>query len=402
MSGPLDGVRVLELSRVLAGPYCGMLLGDLGAEVVKLERPGPGDDLRGWGPPFTAAGESTYFLSVNRNKRSIAVDMKSEAGLEVVHDLVRRSDVLIENFRPDGMQRLGLDPASLDALNPRLVHCSLTAYGTTGPMRDLPGYDVIIQGVGGLMSVTGQPDGPPTRVGVAVVDIASGLYSALGIVAALRRRDATGEGERVSTSLLEVELACMPNLTAAYLMEGVRPERLGNGHPNTAPYGVFRTGDGEIVLAVGNDVQWGRLCRATGHDDFADHPRWKRNRERQEGRAELEALVEGWCGAFATDELVRRLTEAGVPNGPIQGVDEALSSPQAEALDVVLSIPDGDGDPLRLVGSPLHFEPRAGDGEPPARRPPRLGQDRDHVLRELLGYGAERADELQRRGAFGA
>jgi crotonobetainyl-CoA:carnitine CoA-transferase CaiB-like acyl-CoA transferase len=401
MNGPLAGVRVLELASVLAGPYCGMLLGDLGADVVKLERPGTGDDLRGWGPPFTDDGESTYFLSVNRNKRSVAVDLKSEAGLEVVHDLIRGSDVLVENFRPDGMERLGLGSEVLARVNPRLVHCSITAYGPTGPMRDLPGYDVIVQGVGGLMSVTGQPDGPPTRVGVAVVDVATGLYAALGIVAALRERDATGEGQRVSTSLLEVELACMPNLTAANLISGVVPERLGNGHPNTAPYGVFRTRDGEIVLAVGNDVQWRRLCRATGHDDFAEHPRWARNRQRQAGRAELEGIVEGWFAEFDTAALVSRLTAFEVPNGPIQRVDEALASPQAEALGCVVSIPDGDGEPLRLVGSPVHFSARGPAGASPLR-PPRLDEDRDWVLEQLLGYSSERSAQLARRGAFGS
>jgi crotonobetainyl-CoA:carnitine CoA-transferase CaiB-like acyl-CoA transferase len=401
MSAPLEGVRVLELARVLAGPYCGMLLGDLGAEVVKLERPGEGDDLRGWGPPFMPDGESTYFLSVNRNKRSIAVDLKSDAGREIVHDLVARSDVLIENFRPDGMERLGLGGGALERLNPRLVHCSVTAYGPTGPMRDLPGYDVIVQGVGGLMSVTGQPDGPPTRVGVAVVDVATGLYAALGIVAALRARDATGLGQRVSTSLLEVELACMPNLTAAYLLRGVTPTRLGNGHPNTAPYGVFRTADGEIVLAVGNDVQWRRLCRATGHDDFAEHPRWARNGDRQAARVELEQLVGGWFAELTTAELVERLTAFEVPNGPIQGVGEALSGAQAAALDCVMTIAGDGGDPLRLVRSPLHFS-AAGEGGTAARRPPRLDEDREHVLRALLGYDAERAAALEQRGAFGS
>ena len=401
MTSPLAGVRVLELAQVLAGPYCGMVLGDLGAEVVKLERPGAGDDLRGWGPPFMPDGESTYFLSVNRNKRSVAVDLKTKAGLEVVHDLIANTDVLVENFRPGGMDRLGLDAGTLARLNPRLVRCSITAYGPTGPMRDLPGYDVIVQGVGGLMSVTGHPDGPPTRVGVAVVDVATGLYAALGIVAALRARDATGEGQEVSTSLLEVELACMPNLTAANLLSGVVPERLGNGHPNTAPYGVFRTRDSEIVLAVGNDAQWRRLCRATGHEDFAEHPRWARNAHRQAARAELEGIVEEWFAEFDTADLVDRLTTFEVPNGPIQTVGEALSSSQAEALGCVISIPAAEGDPIRLVGSPLHFGSRDVAAPADARRPPRLGEDAALVLEGLLGYAPSRTEDLARRGAFG-
>lgn len=398
MSGPLEGIRVLEMARVLAGPYCGMLLGDLGAEVIKLERPGRGDDLRGWGPPFMPDGESTYFLSVNRNKRSVAVDLKSAAGLEVVRDLIGGCDVLIENFRPDGMERLGLDEEVLAVLNPRLVHCSITAYGPTGPLRDFPGYDVIVQGIGGLMSVTGQPDGPPTRVGVAMVDIATGLYSALGVVAALRERDATNIGQRLATSLLEVEFACMPNLTAAYLLRGVKPTRLGNGHPNTAPYGVFPTADGEIVLAVGNDVQWRRLCRAIDHPEFAEHPGWALNGDRQRRRAELETIVAGWFAEFTTSGLVERLNAFGVPNGPIQGVDEALDGPQATALNCVATISDGDGDPLRLVGSPLHLTSQE---TPEPRRPPRLDEDRDEVLRTVLGYDRSRAEDLARRGAFG-
>jgi crotonobetainyl-CoA:carnitine CoA-transferase CaiB-like acyl-CoA transferase len=399
MSAGLRGIRVLELARVLAGPYCGMLLGDMGAEVIKVERPGAGDDLRGWGPPFTDDGESTYFLSVNRNKRSVAVDLKTDAGRAIVADLIRRSDVVIENFRPGGMEKLGFGADELKRLNPRLVHCSITAYGTSGPMRDLPGYDVIVQALGGLMSVTGPADGPPTRVGVAMVDIATGLYAALGIVSALRERDRTGRGQRVETSLLAVELACMPNLTAGYLMKGVRPRRLGNGHPNAAPYGVYRTSDGELVLAVGNDVQWRRLCEAVGRPEYAEHPTWARNGDRQARRAELDEMLEQWFASWTTADLTRRLTEFEVPNGPIQDVGEALDSPQTEAMGSVVEIEDDHGEPLRLVGSPLAFPDSEGA---PLTRPPRLDEDRERVLREVLGYDDDTVAAAERGGAFGA
>jgi crotonobetainyl-CoA:carnitine CoA-transferase CaiB-like acyl-CoA transferase len=379
MPFPLEGVRVLELARVLAGPYCGMVLGDLGAEVIKVERPALGDDLRSWGPPFTADGESTYFLSVNRNKRSIALDLKSPDDLEIVKDLVRVSDVVLENFKPGGMERLGLGPSVLASLNPSLVHCSITAYGTAGPMRDEPGYDVIVQALGGLMSVTGYPDGPPTRVGVAIVDIATGLNAAIAVLAALRVRQATGAGQRVDLSLLGVELASMPNLTAGYLVEGVVPRRRGNGHPNAAPYGVFPTADGEIVLAIGNDDQWRRLCEALDRPHLATDPKWARNGSRQNNNPELETMLAGWFGNWTTEALTARLKAFDVPIGPLRTVGEALESEQARALDAVVEV---DGPALRLVGSPLRF---AGEQPRPARRPPRLDEDREHVLQSVLG-----------------
>ncbi len=396
MSGPLAGIRVLELARVLAGPYCGMMLADLGADVIKVEQPDVGDDLRHWGPPFVGDGQSTYFLSVNRNKRSISLDLKTPAGRGVFEQLVAGSDVLIENFRPGGLEALGLDDETLRSRNPGLIHCSITAYGTVGPLRDRPGYDVMVQAMSGLMSVTGEPGGEPMKVGVAMVDIAVGLNSAVGILAALLERVRTGEGGRVATSLLEVAVAALPNLTAGFLMAGAVPKRLGNSHPNAIPYGVYRTRDSHIVLAVGNDDQWRRLCHAMGNDTLATHPDWATNGARITRRAEVDNLVAEWFLGWDTADLADLLTLNEVPNGPINAIPDVLAHPQVTALGLVRATDHPTSGTLRYVASPLHMGVEA-----PNRPAPLLDQHRQDVLRDVLGLTPAQARDLEQAGAFG-
>jgi len=396
MNGPLSGIRVLELARVLAGPYCGMMLADLGADVIKIEQPGVGDDLRHWGPPFVGDGQSTYFLGVNRNKRSIALDLKSPAGRGTFAQLVARSDVLIENFRPGGLEALGLDDHALRSKNATLIHCSITAYGTVGPLRDRPGYDVMVQAMSGLMSVTGEPGGQPMKVGVAMVDIAVGLNAAVGILAALVERGRTGEGKRVATSLLEVAVAALPNLTAGYLMAGAVPERLGNSHPNAIPYGVYRTRDSHIVLAVGNDEQWRRLCHAMGHDALATHPDWATNGVRISRRAEVDSLVAEWFLRWTAADLGDLLTRHEVPNGPINGIPDVLEHPQVAALGLIRTTDHPTSGALRYVGSPLHMGQEA-----PSEPPPLLDQHRLDILWDVLGLAPAQANQLEQAGAFG-
>jgi len=394
----LAGIRVLDFSRVLAGPYCTMVLGDLGADIVKVERDGVGDDLRQWGPPFMPDGESTYFLSVNRNKRSIALDLKTESGRGVALKLVRQSDVMLENFRPGVMESLGLGYEQLKAINPKLVYCSITGYGATGPLANRPGYDVITQGMGGLMSVTGEPEGVPTRVGVAIIDVATGLYSAIAILGALQSRNRSGQGQRVDLSLLETCLAVMPNLTAGYLMAGAKPDRLGNGHPNAVPYRVFPTRDGNVTLAVGTDEQWQRLCKVVGHPELAADPRYAENHARIARRAEVEVLVTGWFQQKGTDEWVELLSQVEVPCGPIYTIDRILTDPQIEALGTVKTVTHPTSGPLRVVGSPFHLST---DDTEPYLPPPLLGEHTMEVLKELLSINEAELLALQQAGAFG-
>ncbi len=398
MSRALEGVRVLDFSRVLAGPYCAMILADLGAEVVKVERPGPGDDLRGWGPPFTPDGESTYFLSVNRNKRSVTLDLKSEAGRRVAERLAAKSDVVLENFQPGVMESFGLGYEELKEINPRLVYCSITGYGRAGPLKDRPGYDIVIQSMGGLMSVTGEPQGLPMRVGVAIVDLVTGLYSAIGILGALQSRALHGHGQRVDLSLLESCLSVMPNLTAGYLMAGAKPARLGNGHPNAVPYKTFATKDGHLTLAIGNDGQWRQLCGAAGHPELANDPRYAKNQARVAGREEVDELVSGWLAQKTSAEWMKLLASAAVPCGPVYTIDRILAHPQVAALDLLKTMAHPTGGSLRVVGAPFHF---SDDDTEPYLPPPLLGGHTRAVLKEVLGKSEADLDDLANRGAFG-
>ncbi|MFI7700322.1 CaiB/BaiF CoA transferase family protein [Nonomuraea sp. NPDC049480] len=373
MTGALSGLLVADFSRVLAGPYATMLLADLGAEVVKVERPGAGDDTRAWGPPYGPGGEATYFLGVNRNKRSIALDLR--AGAEAARGLAARADVLVENFRPGTMDRLGLGYDALRELNPGLVYCSITGFGS-GPGAALPGYDLIAQAVGGLMSVTGEPDGPGTKAGVALVDVITGLHAGLGILAALRHRDRTGEGQHVEVSLLSSLLSALTNHASAYAAAGVVPRAMGNRHPSIVPYEVFETADRPLVIAAGNDRLFQALCGVLDRQDLAKDARYATNAGRVAARAELVAELNAALRERPADEWFELLTAAGVPCGPINDLAAAFALAEDLGLEPAVEL-GGVGQ----VANPIRLS-----ATPPAYRlpPPGLGQDEDWV-REILG-----------------
>lgn len=363
---PLDGIVVLDLSRVLAGPYCTMILGDLGADVIKIEPPA-GDETRRWGPPFVK-GESAYFLAVNRNKRSVVADLKTERGRELVRRIAARADILVENFRPGTLTRLGLDLAELRERNPRLITLSISGMGATGPERDLPGYDFIVQAAGGLMSITGPPEGPPMKVGVAVVDLTTGMMAANALLAALHARHATGRGQHIDISLLETQVAWLANIASAYLLTGEAPVRHGNAHPTIVPYQTFEAADGPFALGVGSDAQWRRLCAAIGRPELADDARFRTNPDRVAHRdALVRILADHFRGARAA-EWIRRIAEADVPVGPVRTVPEVLEGEQVRARGMIETVAHPTIGELRLVGIPFKFS-----GTPASiRRPPPL------------------------------
>ncbi len=364
MSGPLSHLNVLDLSRVLAGPWATQFLGDLGAQVIKIERPGQGDDTRTWGPPwFQGGGMSAYFSCTNRNKRSLAVDFTTAEGAERIRDLAREADVVIENFKTGALQKYGLDYPSLKAVKPDLVYCSITGFGQTGPYAERAGYDALIQGMGGLMSITGEPDGEPMKVGVAVVDLFTGMYAASGILAALAHRDRTGEGQQIDLALFDVQAAMLANQAANYLATGKPPNRLGNAHPSICPYQAFAASDGHLILAVGNDEQFAKFCRVAGHSDLAHQPDFATNPARVANRERLVGLLTELFQSRPRRWWIERLEEAGVPCGPINDLAELFADPQLLARGMVL-----EQDGLRMVGNPLKFSetPLAPPASPPA------------------------------------
>jgi crotonobetainyl-CoA:carnitine CoA-transferase CaiB-like acyl-CoA transferase len=373
---PLEGVRVLDLSRVLAGPYATMVLADLGADVIKVEHPERGDDTRHWGPPF-AGGESAYFLSVNRNKRSIGVDLKSTEGLEKITGLAADADVVIENLRRGALEKLGLGYEALKELNPDLIYCSITGFGP-GQDEERPGYDFLIQARAGIMGITGfpEPEGEPTKVGVAIADIVCGLYAATAILAALRRRDATGEGARIEVPLFESTLGWLANRGQEYLVSGEDRGRMGNGHPTIVPYQTFDASDKQIAIAVGNDAQFGRLCEAIGREDLAADERFATNPDRVASRDELVEILQRELSERTADEWVERIRAAGVPCGPVNTLAEALADEHLSSTDMLQEIEHPLAGVLRMLASPMLF-----DGErPPVRRPPpTLGQHTEEV-----------------------
>jgi crotonobetainyl-CoA:carnitine CoA-transferase CaiB-like acyl-CoA transferase len=389
MSGPLSGVRVLDLSRVLAGPFCTMILGDLGAEVIKVERPEGGDDTREWGPPF-AAGESAYYLSVNRNKKSVLADLKSGKGRGVVTALAAKSDVVIENFRVGVAERMGLGYAQLSAADPGLVYCSITGYGRTGPYRDLPGYDFIIQAMSGLMSITGEREGEPMKLGVATVDLTTGLYAAVAILAALRRKEATGEGQHIDVSLMDSALSWLANVGENYLVSGEVSGRFGNAHASIVPYQVFRASDGFLAVGVGNDKQFRRFCEIAGVPELASDERFATNPARVRNRGALVPMLEEIFGRRETRYWIERLWKEGIPAGPINAVDKALDDPHAAAREMVVTMAHPGAGSVRLIGSPMKF---SGTPVEYRRPPPLLGEHTEGVLRELLGMSEEEVRE---------
>lgn len=392
MSGPLTGITVLDLTRVLSGPYCTMVLADLGARVIKVEHPGKGDDTRHWGPPFVG-GESAYFLSINRNKESVTLDFKAPGGREVLERLIARADVLVENFRPGTLDRGGFGWAPVHERFPALVYASISGYGQTGPRRDEAGYDAVMQAEGGLMSVTGEPDRPGYRLGVAITDMVAGLYCSQGITAALLARERSGLGQRVDIGMLDTTAALLTYQAANWFTTGETPQRIGNRHATIAPYETFTTSDGEIVIAVGNDDIWKRFCPVVGLPDMAANPRFTTNRDRMANYEEMRPPIDRAFRTATNAEWVTRLTAAAVPNGEVRDIGQMLNDPQLAARDMIATLMHPTAGATRVVGTPIKLS------DTPASlhsAPPLLGQHTDIVLDEL-GYSPETIADLRSR-----
>jgi len=400
----LDGIRVLDLTRVLAGPWATQNLADLGAEVIKVERPGQGDDTRAWGPPFLKdrdgndTPDAAYFLAANRGKKSVTLDIASAEGRELAKRLARDSDVVVENFKVGDLARYGLDHASLSVDRPGLIYCSITGFGQDGPYRDRPGYDFMIQGLGGLMSVTGErddlPGGGPQKVGVAVADLFTGLYATNAILAALLHRDRTGEGQYIDIALLDVQVAMLANLGAACLTSGHAPGRMGNAHQAIVPYQVFRAADGFLIVAVGNDTQFARFCEVAGLEGLAADPRFARNPQRVANREELVATIAVRLATRPAAEWLAALEEAQVPCGPINDLAQVFADPQVRHRGMVATLPHPAAGEVRVVANPVKFSATPVRHELP---PPRLGEHTDAVLGGLLGLGDAELNDLRNR-----
>lgn len=388
----LEGIRILDLSRILAGPYCTMVLGDLGADVIKIELPGKGDDTRQWGPPFTEDGDSAYYLSVNRNKKSVTLNLKSPRGQKILQELIRKSDVLIENFRAGTMEEWGLDYENLQRIKPGLVYCTITGFGYSGPYKERPGYDFIIQALGGLMSITGPVQGPPTKVGVAVVDIFAGLFAANAIQAALLSSALHGDGHRIDISLLDCAVAILANQASNYLVSGHPPPRHGNAHPNIVPYEIFQASDGYFAMGIGNDSQWQRFCQLVGRTEWLEDSRFRTNEDRVKHRAILIEWLNQWFSADTVEKWLDELLAAGIPAAPVNRVDEVFEDPQVRARGMRVGIPRGQDEKIPQVASPLNI-PTA----PPQYRypPPKLGENTEEVLGKLAGIDSDEMRELR-------
>ena len=401
MPQALSHITVLDLSRVLAGPYATMTLGDFGAEVIKVEQPGRGDDSRHWGPPFTAGGQSAYFLCANRNKRSLTLNLKAQAGRTIFRQLAAQADVVVENFKAGGMERLGLGCESLRADNPGLIYCAITGYGQSGPDHALPGYDTVIQAQGGIMSITGPTtagtDGEPYKVGVAIADITAGLHAAVAILSALQHRARTGEGQQIDIALYDAQLSWLANVASSYLLSGEPPLRYGNAHGTVVPYQTFATADGHLMLAVGNDSQFAALAKAVGEPSWSDDARFATNPARVQHRDALIPALSSHFQTRTTSEWIERLRAAGVPCGPVNDIPTALESPQAQHRQVVQTVTDGNGDNIPLIGPVPKL-----DRSPPRifRPPPLLGEHTDEVLREKLALTPEKIDSLRASGVI--
>ncbi len=401
MSGALSHIRVLDLSRILAGPWASQMLADLGAEVLKIERPGSGDDTRAWGPPYLKdqqgkdTSESSYYLCANRNKKSLTIDFTQAEGQKLIHDLAAQSDIVIENFKLDGLRQYGLDYESLKKINPKLIYCSITGFGQDGPYASRAGYDFLLQAMGGLMSVTGNKDGEegagPTKVGVAVVDILTGLYASNAILAALAYRDVSGIGQYIDLALLDVQVACLANQAMNYLTTGVVPQRLGNAHPNIVPYQDFPTADGDMILAIGNDKQFEKFCEVAGHPEWAKDERFAKNAARVAHRTTLLPLLRQTTVMRTTRDWIAALEEIGVPCGPINNIAQVFEDPQVKARGLKLDLrhslaghAPSVANPIRLSETPVEYR----------HAPPLLGQHTGEVLRDLLGLDAARIAQL--------
>ncbi|MFZ1426096.1 MAG: CaiB/BaiF CoA-transferase family protein [Geminicoccaceae bacterium] len=405
MPQALTGIRVLDLTRILAGPTCTQLLGDLGADVIKIERPGVGDDTRKWGPPYVEGpdgptAESAYYICANRNKRSVAIDIATPAGQALVKRLLAHCDVLVENFKVGDLDRYGLGFDQLQAEMPRLVYASITGFGQTGPYAPRAGYDYLAQGLGGIMSITGAPDGEPMKVGVGIADVMCGMYAAVAILAALRHRDLTGAGQQIDLALLDTQVAWLVNEGTNYLVSGKVPGRLGNEHPNIVPYKTFESSDGYVILAIGNDNQFQKWCRFADASELAADPRFATNSLRVQHRRELYALMPTYVRRKSTDAWVDGLAALGVPCGPVNSLDQVFADPQVQARGMRIDVPHAPAaaGSVPLIANPIHMS-----RTPPSYRhgPPTLGQHTDAVLEGLLALDAVERERLRAAGTIG-
>ena len=406
MAGPLAGLKILDMSRILAGPWAGQLLADLGADVIKVERPKCGDDTRSWGPPYLQDREgndtkdAAYFFCANRGKKSVTVDITCPEGQEIIRQLANQSDVLIENYKVGGLANYGLDYHSLSKINPKLIYCSITGFGQTGPYANLPGYDFLIQGMGGLMSVTGEPDDPkketsgPTKVGVAVTDLFTGLYASNAIQAALIERQNSGVGQYIDLALLDVQAATLANQASNYLVGGLVPERLGNAHPNIVPYQAFSTSDGHIIIAVGNDQQFSRLCDALQRSDLANDERFITNGARVNNRKHVCDVIQQNLKQHGSAHWLEKLKQCSVPCGPINTIDQVFEDPQVLARGMVISASESRSGKVSMVGNPIKYGRSISEG---SLAPQQLGESTDQVLTDYLKYSSTRISTLRNK-----
>ncbi|ETX06204.1 CaiB/BaiF CoA transferase family protein [Candidatus Entotheonella palauensis] len=391
---PLEGIKVLDLTRVLAGPYCTMMLADMGADVVKVERPGAGDDTRAFGPPFVN-GESAYFMSINRNKRSVTLNFKHDKALAILRQMLETADVVVENFRPGTMESFGFGYEAVHAFNPRLVFCSISGYGHSGPDEKLPGYDLIIQGEGGIASLTGTPDGPPFKVGSSQADIVAGMMGFQGILLALMARQQTGQGQKVDIGMLDCQIALLTYQAGIYFATGESPGRMGNQHPTITPYETYRCKDGYINVACGNDNMWRKFCSVLGQESWPDDERFRTNADRVGHRRQLGALIEPVMLEKTQDEWIEALRSAGLPCGAIRTVGQACDNPQVLARDMIVDLEHPKAGPIRVTGLPLKLSDTPGDIHSP---PPVLGQHTEEVLAEWLKIGVSDVEGLRQEG----
>ncbi len=391
---PLEGIRVLDLSRILAGPHCTMVLGDLGAEVIKVERPGVGDDTRTWGPPF-AGGEAAYYLCCNRNKKSIAIDLKKPEGIELVKELAKKSDVFVENFTPGLMKKFGIDYETLSEINPRLVYCSITAYGQDGPYKDRPGYDMVLSAVGGLMWITGEHDGDPCKVGVAITDVLTGVHASGAIMASLFWRERSGKGQYIDCSLLDIQASGLANIASNYLVAGKEARRWGTAHESIVPYQVFKTKDHPIAIAAANQKLWVSFAKALGKEEWLDDPRFESNPKRVENRDLLLPLVAARMKEKTCDEWTEILVAAKVPCGPVNNMERLFHDPQILRRNMVAEVPHPTIGSLKLCGVPIKYSDAPGRIR---RHPPLVGEHTDEILKEVLGFSGDRIEGLKKGG----
>ncbi|MDA1001429.1 MAG: CoA transferase [bacterium] len=394
MTAPLEGLRVLDLSRVLAGPFCSMMLGDMGAEVIKVEHPAGGDETRGW-PPFYEGGESSYFQSVNRNKKSLTLDLKSEAAREIIRDLVEKSDILIQNFRPGAIERLGFGQETCREWNPRLIYASVSGYGQDGPGFNRPAYDILMQGEGGLMSITGGPDTGPFKTGIAIADLTTALFAIQGILLAVIARGKTGKGQFIDMAIQDGQAALMSHAAGNFFATGTPPGRMGNRHPSISPYRDFACADGDMIVAAANDSLWDRFARAIGREDLADDPKWKLNADRVKGRDEIEGIIENILIEKPRAEWVQLIAAAGVPCGPVKTIAEVCADPQVRYREMVVEVAHARTGTLRMMGIPVKLSETPGAVRLP---PPLHGEHTDEILTGLLGKSAAEVGALREKG----